>query len=109
MKAESSSAPSSDGADNTSSAPDGDNYAFNLSRPADAATKESDGSSSAKEPGKEPATAPIPESTSSSSQVTAEVVEKVGDSSLAESKEPEVPEAVRMLVSQGVAESKGRF
>jgi hypothetical protein len=36
-----------------------------------------------------------------------EIAEKIGDSSLAEAKEPEAPEAVNTLVSNGLAESKG--
>lgn len=115
VNAETSTAASSnEGADTTASAPDGDNYAFNLSRSAEAAAKENNGitstTDSAENPVKEPATVDSGASSSSSaSEGAMDVVEKVGDSSLAESKEPEGPEVISTaaLVSHGVAESKG--
>jgi hypothetical protein len=109
VKAETSTVSSNESADNGSSAPDGDNYAFNLSRPADSSAKKGEGADNSEQPAKESATAAAPDtgSSSSSSQDTMEIAEKIGDSSLAEAKEPEAPEAVNTLVSNGLAESKG--
>ena len=117
MKAESSTAATNEGVDITASAPDGDTYAFNLSRSAEAAAKENNGTSSTTDstefPVKEPATAAVLDnsasSTSSASEEPMDVAVKVGDTSLAEAKESEVAEvsSSAAIVSHGLAESKG--